>query len=223
MVPRVALGSLLAGLAWLAAVPTGHAGEPREVRIQDLDGREQAWPRRMGDWLTMTWWQSLTIRDSSPPLWPGEWATISLRHGLEFPYTSGAALRVEREGARVFVRVDGEPRRLAGVAVTSREGLVALRELLDEPPQPLILWCSSAALGHLPPLPPGRDLTLCVVNDRLEDVSSLSNLTALKGLRISLALVDRIDLAPLARLQELTELDLLDGFKGVDVKPLAGL
>ena len=93
---------------------------------------------------------------------PGEWI-----HTFDCPYQGGTNLTFEREGCRVFLRVDGRARRLVSVdlgwkAESKREGLNALQQAIAKGVSPLTIACEGKDLATLPPVPVNIEVALLV-------------------------------------------------------------
>jgi len=99
---------------------------------------------------------------------PGEWLT----HITDCPYERGTELRFEREGPRVFLSVDGGPRRLACVEMGYRaddkqKGMEALRQAIADGVSPLKIGCEGKDLDALPPVPASIKIALHVTDEPL--------------------------------------------------------
>lgn len=185
--------SLIVAVA-CACLPRSHAGEGHNEVPSDL----AAVTVRAADGSTFT-----------RRLVPGEWVPCISRHDWfhSYPYEKGTSLRFERGGPRVYVSVDGGPRRLAGVLVSSPEGIVALGQAIAARVSPLVIWASWKRQQPLPVIPADIRVAVAIQGD----LSGLDELAArcpgLFALRLR-SYRDTPNPRALARLTRLTSLCL---------------
>lgn len=238
--PAGGIGSQAAGPEWVTAQkgqmePVLPPPGPGEVRLErNLDGERMN--RRVGPdgWIEigggLFWRFNEQVRDSEGS-------------GLSLPPERGKYLEFVQEDVRVYVIVDGGPRRLAGIRFGGAGDMQRMHAAMNELSVPTILWCEAplpkefASLRNLnrivdlqraPVAPLGRwDLDKITYLKRAKrvkfvDLSPLAGLTGLTSL--DLAGCDQVcDLSPLAKLRKLEVLNLAGCDRVTDLSPLADL
>ncbi|HUT37334.1 MAG TPA: hypothetical protein VNE39_27880 [Planctomycetota bacterium] len=163
-------------------------------------------------------WGNILSRSLRPP--PG-----LAGHSQELPYPVAghrpdSVLNFTLEGLRVFLSGDRGPRKLVGIIACSPAGIAEVRRAVAEGASPLILWADAASVEHLPPLPPGRDYTL-VILDIQAPIKPLARVENLTGLYLAHASTSTSNLAPIAHLTGLKTLVLRETPRADSLKPLA--
>ncbi len=161
----------------------------------------------------------------------GEWLEMKdsvSGHKLPFLwcYRGGKNLIFEQEGPRVFLSIDGEPAKLTGVIIRSREEVKILAEELAKNDELLTVWIYGpklAALNDLVDTSEVSSIQIWEYNYGL--ISDLSPLERLSNV-ISLCIrdCDNIkDLTPVAKLTKLTSFDGQGCFKFENISALGKL
>ena len=197
---------------------------------------------------------AVTIRTDSHETYterlvPGEWLdrVISTDRGasLRYPYTHGTHVRFEYEEPYMYIRVDGQPRRLAGLEVRRRGEMEALRRAVADRESPLTVWYDPSARERFPAIPADIKVALIVVSGKRAkwdellaacpglfalSVSGqppppevLARLDRLSSLRLNIYGATMRDLSWAAGMSELRVLHLEGPLEVTDLRPLSGL
>lgn len=197
---------------------------------------------------------AVTIRTDSHETYterlvPGEWLdrVISTDRGasLRYPYTHGTHVRFEYEEPYMYIRVDGRPRRLAGVEVRRRREMKTLRRAIADKVSPLTVWYDPSAPEPFPAIPADIQVALIVVSGKRAkwdellaacpglfalSVSGqppppqvLAGLTRLRSLRLHIYGAAMRDLSWAAEMSNLRVLHLEGPLEVTDLRPLSGL